>query len=138
MDRIILPYGGLPAERNDAPTPASPAPAYVSVGAGSYHPHAGHGSGHGHGHSQAKGPADYLRAIRRRFWLLLLVGGVLMTSGTMLVLRQKPVFRTSAQIEIVPPQFDSILASLIADDAINLSRRHPRAVRVQSPGAASE
>ncbi|WP_169976480.1 polysaccharide biosynthesis tyrosine autokinase [Tautonia rosea] len=123
MERIILPYGGQPAgvpqhatapSASAVPAPHSPAPAYIPLGSAV-------GSSGSTGSTSGKSPSDYLRALRRRFWLIVLVGGVLATIGTTLVLRQKPVYRASAQIEIVPPQFDSILASLMADDSINLS-----------------
>lgn len=117
MERTILPYGGLPAHPSDrAPAPASSPTLSVHAG----HP-AGFGHSPGHPQGQGKGAGDYLRALRRRFWLLTLVTGLMMTVGTVVVLKQKPVYRASAQIEVMPPQFDSILASLLADEEINLS-----------------
>ncbi|QDV33814.1 polysaccharide biosynthesis tyrosine autokinase [Tautonia plasticadhaerens] len=117
MERTILPYGGLPAHPSDR-APAPGGPPTLSV-------HAGHPTGFGHapGHpqGQGKGAGDYLRALRRRFWLLTLVTGLLATIGTVAVLKLKPVYRASAQIEVMPPQFDSILASLLADEEINLN-----------------
>ncbi|RUL88157.1 polysaccharide biosynthesis tyrosine autokinase [Tautonia sociabilis] len=117
MDRYILPYGGLPAGPPDR-GPAEPSPAPPAIGPSGV---PGIPSSFGPGHGGGKGPSDYLRALRRRFWLMLLVAGVLGASGTILVLRLPPVYRASAQIEIVPPQVDTILAGLIGDEEINLT-----------------
>ncbi|CAN5904078.1 N/A [soil metagenome] len=111
MDRIILPYAGgpsgVPARGAGAQalstTPQSPttAPALAAPAA-----------------SIIKGPGDYLRAIRRRFWLALAVAGFVALVGGIVVVRQQPVYRATAQVQIEPPRFDLILANLVADHEV--------------------
>ena len=113
MERIILPY--------HAQRPSPPAhSAEVATSQGAYVPFGtpnavGPGAG-----NAGKGPGDYLRALRRRFWLLALVSATAIALGAVAVLRMPAVYRAEAQIEIVPPQFDSILASLLAKDSVPL------------------
>jgi hypothetical protein len=65
------------------------------------------------GPQPVKSAADYLRALRRRVWLVLLVALPISAAGAVWALRQPPVYRTSAQILIEPPQFDTILSGLV-------------------------
>jgi len=109
MDRMILPYDepqrtGVPAPSAGVALPQAAAPAVISPVP-----------------TPSKAPADYVRALRRRFWLTVLVAGVLGTVGSILVLRQEPVYRASAQIEIRPPRFDEVLSNLLAEDSVKLN-----------------
>ena len=63
--------------------------------------------------SAVKTPSDYLRAIRRRFWLALTVAIPVATAGTLYVLRMPPVYSVTASIEIKPPKVDPAVASLM-------------------------
>lgn len=98
MDRIILPYGSGP----QGPP---------------MRPHASHAvsAQHAAHHVPTKGPSDYIRSLRRRFWLAVLVTSSLLIVGSVAVLRQKPVFRTEAVVRIEPPQTDTILGSIISE-----------------------
>ncbi len=64
--------------------------------------------------SAIKTPSDYLRAIRRRFWLILAVAIPVATAGTMHVLRMQPVYSVSSSIEIKQPRVDQNIRGLIA------------------------
>lgn len=94
MDRIIQPYAGPPARGSGGVTLLSPAPAPAP----------------------AKPPAEYLRSLRRRFWLALAVSSALITVGAVVVVRQPNVYRATAQIQIEAPQFDAILGSIVSND----------------------
>ena len=63
--------------------------------------------------SAAKAPSDYLRAIRRRIWLVLAVAIPVATAGTLHVLRMQPVYSVSASIEIKPPRVDPLIKGLL-------------------------
>ena len=113
MERIILPY--------QAQRPSTPARSpEVATAQGAYVPFGAPNPGGPGASTVGKGPGDYLRALRRRFWLLTLVAGTLTALGAVAVLRLPAVYRAEAQIEIVPPQFDSILASILAKDSVRL------------------
>ncbi len=110
MDRIILPYAGgpagVPARGNgpqgpstNLPNPASASATPLSLTSSTV----------------SKGPGDYLRAIRRRFWLVLAVAGFVGLVGGIVVVRQQPIYRATARVRIDPPRFDDILSSLVAE-----------------------
>lgn len=102
MDRIIQPYGG---------GPFGVPPARV---AGIPHPHlAGPAAG-----LPPKSSTDYLKALRRRAWLVLLVALVVIVPGAVVVLRQPNVYRAFAQIRIDPPAFDHRLATIVPNGSI--------------------
>jgi succinoglycan biosynthesis transport protein ExoP len=69
-----------------------------------------------------KSAGDYLRALRRRVWLVLMIGLVIGMAGTVWTLRRPNVYRASAQILIVPPQFDAALAGIVPHDVGRLDR----------------
>ncbi|MFO0949094.1 MAG: polysaccharide biosynthesis tyrosine autokinase [Planctomycetota bacterium] len=52
----------------------------------------------------SKGMRDYLRALKRRFWVVVLVTLIVGGAGTALTLHQKPVYWTSSRILIEPPR----------------------------------
>src|SRR4051794_25157266 len=95
MDRIIQPYAGPPA---GPPARAAGLPVLAPAAA------------------PAKPPGDFLRGLRRRFWLALTVTSALITAGAIVVVRQANVYRATAQIQIEPPQFDAILGSIVSND----------------------
>jgi capsular exopolysaccharide synthesis family protein len=64
--------------------------------------------------TQSKTASDYLRALRRRVWLVLAVGVPLSLLVAVVVLRQKSVYRAMAEITIDPPQFDPMLTTLVS------------------------
>lgn len=68
---------------------------------------------HGVGGSAEKAPSDYVRALRRRAWLVMAIGVPLSVLGALWVVRQQNVYRASAQILIEPPQFDPVLSGLL-------------------------
>lgn len=96
MDRIIQPYpgpnSGFPARPDALPVPG----VGVVVAA-----------------PAAKSAADFVRALRRRVWLVLLVALVVIVPASILVIRQPDRYRATAQIEINPPKFDPALAGLL-------------------------
>ncbi|MDR3635003.1 MAG: polysaccharide biosynthesis tyrosine autokinase [Isosphaeraceae bacterium] len=64
----------------------------------------------------AKTPSDYLRALRRRVWLVLAVSVPLAVALSVLALKQPAVYRASVQIQIQPPQYDPVLSTLVSHD----------------------
>jgi capsular exopolysaccharide synthesis family protein len=69
-----------------------------------------------HHNAPHKSPSDYFRALRRRFWLVILVAIAVGTAGALWVLRLPPVYRAAAQVLIEPPQFDPILSGIVAHE----------------------
>jgi capsular exopolysaccharide synthesis family protein len=96
MDRIITPYG-------------------VASGAIHARPHEGPSA------MPPKGGREYLRALRRRWWLALGVCLLIAGVGTIVVLRMPLVYQAQAEVEVVPPQFDAQL-SVIVETAAHLNR----------------
>ena len=58
-------------------------------------------------------PTDYLQAIRRRIWLVLLVALPIASVGTLLVLRLPPIYSVTAVITVEPPKTDPAIRNLI-------------------------
>ena len=63
-----------------------------------------------------KGASDYFRALRGRFWLVLMVAVPLSVAATVHAVRQPAIYRAEAQIQIVPPQYDQVLSTLVSHD----------------------
>ncbi len=70
----------------------------------------------------SKTPADYLRAIKRRAWLVLAIGVLVSTCGALLVLRMPAVYRTIAEVTIEPPGVDKYLTGIISRSDTSLLR----------------
>jgi succinoglycan biosynthesis transport protein ExoP len=98
----IQPYTGGPY-----PT-AHPPAAHPAYNLTYPHPHAGPSQT-----LPAKGAGDYLRAIRKRAWLVVAVGVLLSVAGTLFVLRMPAVYRVVAEITIEPPKYDQFLSSML-------------------------
>jgi capsular exopolysaccharide synthesis family protein len=64
--------------------------------------------------THVKTPADYLRALRRRIWLVLAVGVPLSVLAAGVVMKQKSVYRAMADVTIDVPQFNPMLSTLVA------------------------
>src|SRR4051812_23135853 len=62
----------------------------------------------------AKTPSDYLRAIRRRIWLVLTVLVVVAVRGTLMALRMPAIYAPPAEMIIEPPRYDPHVASLVS------------------------
>src|SRR5690348_10192199 len=73
-------------------------------------------------HGPTKSAADYLRALKRRCWIVLLVGLAISLAGAVWTIRRPAIYRVTAQILIEPPQFDAILTSIVSHDIV----RHDR------------
>lgn len=101
MDRIIAPYGMSHTGGLAAPT-LGPAPMGVAA-------------------LPAKTGRDYLRALKRRWWLAFTVALFVIVVGVMVVLRLHSYYQAVAEIKLVPPSFDPAL-SVIVDSAANLNR----------------
>ena len=63
-----------------------------------------------------KGPADYLRAMRRRVWLILAVALPMAIATSIWALRQPRVYQAVAEVTIDPPQYDPVLSTLVSHD----------------------
>ncbi len=97
MDRIIQPYPGPGAPSRLAPASPAPLPAMTLPG---------------------KSPADFARAVRRRWPLVLVVAVVVTSAGAAYVVRMPAVYKATAQIMIEPPRFDSHLAIILSNGQV--------------------
>jgi capsular exopolysaccharide synthesis family protein len=66
-------------------------------------------------HQPAKSMSDYVRALKRRIWLVLAVGVPLAVSAAVLTVRMPSVYRAIAQIQIEPPEFDPMVTALVSN-----------------------
>ena len=83
------------------------------------YPGAGHPLAHSGAHAlPPKTSADYLRAIRRRAWLVVAVGVLVSVGGTLLVLRMPAIYRATAEVTIEPPRYDHFLSKIINAHAL--------------------
>ena len=60
-----------------------------------------------------KTPSDYVRALRRRIWLVFMIGVPLSIASAGYAVHQKAVYRAGSQIVIKPPQYDPMLETMI-------------------------
>jgi polysaccharide biosynthesis transport protein len=81
-------------------------------------------------HAQAKSGSDYLRALWRRIWLVVLIALAVGVPGAVWTIRLPAIYRVSAQIMIEPPQFDHILAGIISQE---MGRHDPVAMEKYVP-----
>lgn len=63
----------------------------------------------------AKGPSDYIRALRRRVWAVLAIGVPLSILGAIWTAKQPNVYSAKAVISIMAPSFDDHLKTLISN-----------------------
>src|SRR5579883_3424178 len=82
-----------------------------------------------------KTTGSYLRALRRRIWVVLAVAIPLAILGSILVLRLPPVYLVKAEIEINPPEYDAALATLVSHE---LGRRDPASQERYVPNRAAQ
>ncbi|WP_210420352.1 GumC family protein [Aquisphaera giovannonii] len=64
----------------------------------------------------SKGPADYLRAVRRRFWMVLVVAVPMAALSSAWALRQPKIYRAVAEITIDSPEINPMLSALVSKD----------------------
>src|SRR4051794_5313434 len=81
-------------------------------------------------HSATKSPSDYLRALRRRVWLVLAIAVPLSIAGAVWIARLPDVYCAKTQILIEPPQFDPYLSTLVTHD---VGRRDPEQSQTYAP-----
>jgi hypothetical protein len=63
-----------------------------------------------------KTPSNYLKALRRRIWVVLAIAVPIAILGCIYVLHMPPVYLVKAEIEINPPEYDPALATLVSRD----------------------
>jgi len=63
-----------------------------------------------------KTTSNYIRALRRRFWMVLAVAVPLAIASSIMVLKLPPVYMAKAEIEINPPEIDPALSTLVSHD----------------------
>ena len=90
-----------------AQTLAATSPPIVATVHGPSGPHPGFNA------AAVKLPTDYLQAIRRRIWLVLLVALPLASVATLLVLRLPPIYSVTAVISVEPPKTDPAIRNLV-------------------------
>ena len=89
-----------------------------------------------------KSPSDYLRAMRRRIWLILAVAVPMAIVTSSWALRQPRVYQARAEITIEPPEFNPLLSTLVSHeigrhDPMTQERYVPnRIAQLQSKGLA--
>ena len=71
-----------------------------------------------------KTPSDYLRAMRRRIWLILAVAVPMAIATSIWALRQPKIYQARAEITIEPPEFNPMLTTLVSHD---IGRHDPAA-----------
>jgi capsular exopolysaccharide synthesis family protein len=115
MDAIQT-YRGYPAPAAPGPLRAAPVPLAANPAA-------------------VKTPSDYLRALRRRIWMVLAVGVPLAVLSCIFVLRLKPVYLVKAEIEINAPDYDPALSTLVSHE---IGRRDPGSQAQYIPNRAAQ
>ncbi|MGO9464764.1 MAG: polysaccharide biosynthesis tyrosine autokinase [Isosphaeraceae bacterium] len=63
-----------------------------------------------------KTTSNYLRALRRRFWMVLAISVPMAIGAAILVLKMPPVYLATTEIEINPPEIDPALSALVTHD----------------------
>ncbi len=96
MDRNLQPYAGTPS--STLARPVAPANPMLTV-----HP--------------PKSAADFVRAIRRRFALIVVVMTIVGTAGAVYVVRLPAIYKAVGQIQIEPPRSDPAAATIIGNGA---------------------
>ncbi|HEY2154632.1 MAG TPA: polysaccharide biosynthesis tyrosine autokinase [Isosphaeraceae bacterium] len=104
----IQPYAGAPHPAHNTAPSVAPHPA-----AG---PH--YATSHPSPTLPVKTTGDYLRAIRRKAWLVVAVGVLVSVAGTLVVLRMPAVYRATAEVTIEPPRYDTILGKIMRADTL--------------------
>jgi polysaccharide biosynthesis transport protein len=66
--------------------------------------------------ASVKTPSNYLKALRRRIWMVLAVSVPLAIAASIVVLKLPPVYLAKAEIEINPPEIDQVLSTLVTHD----------------------
>ena len=91
-----------------------------------------------------KTTSHYLRALRRRFWMVLSIAVPLAIASSILVLRLPPVYMAKGEIEINPPAIDPELSALMThepgrhDPSVTASYVPNQEARLRSKGLAQE
>ena len=89
-----------------------------------------------------KTPSDYIRAMRRRVWLILAVAVPMAIATSIWALRQPKIYQARAEVTIDPPEFNPLLSTLVSHeigrhDPITQERYIPnRIAQLQSKGLA--
>jgi polysaccharide biosynthesis transport protein len=65
---------------------------------------------------EAKTTSDYIKALRRRFWMVLSIAVPIAIASSILVLRLPPVYMAKGEVEINPPAIDPELSALMTHD----------------------
>ncbi len=104
----IQPYAGFHGPAHNAPPPAAPA--------GYAGPHLA--PSHASPFVPAKSAGDYIRAVRRKAWLVVAVGVLVSVAGTLVVLRMPAVYRATAEVTIEPPRYDQFLGKIMRAETL--------------------
>lgn len=102
MQRALSPFGPTAPEihRREAPAPAGAMP--------------------------PKTLADYLRALRRRWWLALVLATMVVVPGASYVARRPNVYRAFTSIRIEPPEFDDRVAAMVPHGGVGQASNESR------------
>lgn len=82
-----------------------------------------------------KVPADYLRALRRRIWLIVSIGVPLSVTASVISVRQPSIYQAKAEIMIEAPEYDPVLSTLVSHE---IGRRDPEAQEKYVPNRAAQ
>jgi succinoglycan biosynthesis transport protein ExoP len=88
-----------------------------------------------HNLASIKTPSHYLRALKRRVWLVLALAVPLAIGASILVLRLPSVYVAKAELEINPPEIDQVLSTLVTHD---VGRRDPTTAANYVPNREAE
>ena len=85
-----------------------------------------------------KSTSNYLKALKRRFWVVLAVAVPLAITTSILVLKLPPVYMVKAEIEINPPELDPLAHDARRDRGRPPRRIEPGQLRGQPRSQAAE
>lgn len=113
-----------------APTTSAPARPAAPASPSHHAPYL-HAQAHAHPNpAAAKSPSDYIRAVRRRIWLVLAIGVTLSMLSAAWAVRQPAVYQAKTQIKIEPPQYDAVVLSFATP---GMGRRDPESIEKYLP-----
>ncbi len=118
--RALNAAGGARSMDGIQPYAVAPSPAHHPAAPVAAHPAPGpHFAASPPSHAlPVKTTGDYLRAIRRKAWLVVAVGVLVSVAGALLVLRMPAVYKATAEVTIEPPRYDQGLGRIMKAESL--------------------
>ncbi len=82
--------------------------------------------------ASVKTASDYIRALKRRIWMVLVIAVPLAITGSIYVLRMPAVYVAKAEIEVRAPQYDPALSALVSQQIGSTSPNEEKYAAYQS------